>query len=272
MKASAYSAEEAIQVSYPGKLKVPGWLYGILLPLIVLVIWEMAARLNWVSESMLPAPTAIAAAFARLAASGELFIHLKASLARAAGGFLIGGAAGLLTGIFTGLGRWVERTLDPSLQMLRTVPLMAVIPLFILWFGVGELSKWLLISFGSFFSLYFHTYLGVRNIDVKLYDVSRTLQYSKWQLLSKLILPSALPNILLGIRLAAGASWLLLAIAEMMGASSGVGYMLQDARVYAQTDVVFVGIILFALVGKLSDSGVKFLEKRWLHWQDTIKN
>ncbi|MBB3111439.1 sulfonate transport system permease protein [Paenibacillus phyllosphaerae] len=251
--------------------RLPKWLYGWLLPLLLLTIWEIAARLNLVSETMLPAPSLIAAAFGRLAASGELAEHLRSSFIRAGGGFLLGGTIGLLLGVFTGLGKWAERTLDPSLQMLRTVPLLAVIPLFILWFGVGELSKWLLISIGAFFPLYFHTFLGVRSIDFKLYEVSKVLEYSKLQLMTQVILPAALPNILLGLRLSVGTSWLLLAVAEMMGASSGVGYMIQDARVYMQTDIVFVGIILFALVGKLTDSAVWILERRWLHWQNTYK-
>ncbi|MFD2330996.1 ABC transporter permease [Cohnella sp. GCM10020058] len=251
--------------------RLPRWTHGWLLPLVVLAVWELAADLGWVSASMLPAPSTIAAAFVRLAASGELETHLRVSLIRAGGGFLLGGATGLLLGLFTGLGKWAERTLDPTIQMIRTVPLLAVIPLFILWFGVGELSKWLLIGLGSFFPLYFHTFLGVRSADFKLYEVARTLRFSRIQLLTKLVLPAALPNILLGVRLSSGVAWLMLAVAEMMGASAGVGYMIQDARVYAQTDIVFVGILLFALVGKLCDSGVRLLERRWLRWRHTHK-
>lgn len=250
---------------------LPKWLYGWLLPLTVFIIWEIAADAGGVSPSMLPAPSVIMHTFWTLIRSGELAEHVGISIWRAGGGFLLGGATGLLIGLFSGLGKWAERALDPTIQMLRTVPLLAVIPLFILWFGVGELSKWLLIGLGSFFPLYYHTFLGVRSVDVKLYEASRTLQFSRIQLLTKLILPAAMPNILLGIRLATGVAWLLLAVAEMMGASAGVGYMIQDARVYAQTDIVFVGIILFALVGKLCDSGVRLLEKRLLSWQNTYK-
>ncbi|MFD0714205.1 ABC transporter permease [Paenibacillus sp. GCM10027626] len=253
------------------KIRLPVWLHGWLVPCTILVIWEAASALGLVSQSMLPAPSRIAAAFSGLMANGELLDHLGSSLLRASGGFLLGSSTGLLLGIFAGLGKWVERTLDPTLQMMRTIPLLAVIPLFILWFGVGELSKMLLISLGAFFPVYFHTFLGVRSADRKLYDVTRILDFSRLQLLKKLILPAALPNILLGIRLSVGVSWLLLAVAEMMGASSGVGYMIQDARVYGQTDIVFVGIILFALTGKLSDSAVRLLENRWLSWRSTYK-
>jgi len=250
---------------------LPKWLYGWVLPISVLVLWQAASALGLVSDSALPAPSRIAEAFWQLCVSGALAEHLRVSLLRAGAGFLLGGATGLLLGVFAGLGRWAERTLDPTIQMLRTVPLLAVIPLFILWFGVGEFSKTLLIALGSFFPLYFQTHLGVRGTDRKLYEVTRILQYSKFTLLTKLVLPAALPNILLGVRLSVGVSWLLLAVAEMMGASAGVGYMIQDARVYAQTDIVFVGILLFALVGKLSDSVVRLAERRCLRWSNSYK-
>lgn len=251
--------------------RMPKWLYGWVVPLALVSLWQAGSALGLVSESALPAPSRIAAAFWELCVNGDMAEHLKMSLIRASGGFLLGGATGLLLGAFTGLGKWAERTLDPSIQMLRTVPLLAVIPLFILWFGVGEFSKVLLIALGSFFPLYFHTHLGVKSADRKLYEVTRILHYSKLKLMTRLILPAALPNILLGIRLSVGASWLLLAVAEMMGASAGVGYMIQDARVYAQTDIVFVGILLFAVVGKLSDSLVRLAERKCLRWRNTYK-
>lgn len=116
-----------------------------------------------------------------------------------------------------------------------------------------------------------NTFLGIRNVDQKLYEVSSILQYSKWQQLTRLIIPAALPNILLGIRLSIGASWLVLVVAEMMATSSGIGYMIQDARAYSNTDIVFVGIIIFAIVGKCSDTIVRILEGKWLRWRDTYK-
>ncbi|MBW7475515.1 ABC transporter permease [Paenibacillus oenotherae] len=265
------AGEKQTVIGRERRMRLPNWLYGWMVPVIVLALWEAASALGLVSDSALPAPSRIAAAFWQLCSNGDMAEHLMMSAIRAGGGFLLGAATGLLLGVFTGLGKWAERTLDPSIQMLRTVPLLAVIPLFILWFGVGEFSKVLLIALGSFFPLYFHTHLGVRSADRKLYEVTRILQYSKLMLLTRLIIPAALPNILLGIRLSVGASWLLLAVAEMMGASAGVGYMIQDARVYAQTDIVFVGIILFALVGKLSDSAVRLAERRCLRWSNTYK-
>ncbi|WP_238996622.1 ABC transporter permease [Paenibacillus pinistramenti] len=250
-----------------GAAKLQGWI----VPLVILIVWQAVAMLEIVSAAQLPAPSRIVQTFVRLCVSGELPRHLGASAVRAVTGFLLGSAAGLLLGLFTGLGKWAERTLDPSLQMLRTVPLMALIPLFILWFGVGEFSKILIIALGSFFPVYFHTFLGVRTADRKLHEVTRVLQYSAVQKLVSLILPAALPNILLGIRLAVSASWLILAIAEMMGASSGIGYMIQDARVFSNTDIVFVGLAVFIAVGKLSDMGVRVLERHWLRWSSAYK-
>ncbi len=127
----------------------------------------------------------------------------------------------------------------------------------------------MLIANGAFFPIYVNTYLGIRGVDSKIFDVARVLQFSKWKQITKLILPAALPNILLGVRLSLGIAWLGLVVAELMGASEGVGYMIMDARQFSQTDVVFVGIIIFAVVGKLTDSFVRVLEKRLLKWRDS---
>lgn len=206
-----------------------------------------------------------------MTASGELAKHLGISAWRALLGFLIGGGLGLAAGLWVGFSYKTERLLDPSLQMLRTLPHLAIAPLFILWFGFGETSKILLIAKGSFFPLYVNTFLGIRSVDNKLFDVGRVLQFSKWQMMSKLIIPASLPNIFLGIRLSVGIAWLGLVVAEMMGSSSGVGYLINDARSFSLTTVVFVGIIVFAVVGKLSDSLVKLLESRLLRWQDSYR-
>lgn len=251
--------------------RIPKGIHGWLVPLALVAVWEAAAALDLISAATLPAPSTIIWQFFSLIASGELFEHLGISAYRAGLGFLLGAAAGLLLGLSTGLGKLAERTLDPSLQMLRTIPLLSLIPLFILWFGVGEFSKILMIALGAFFPVYVNTFLGIRNVDSKLIEVSRIFQYSRWQLLGKMIIPAALPNILLGLRLSLGVAWLVLVVAEMMGTSAGVGYMIQDARAYSQTDKVFVGISIFAIVGKLSDSAIRLLEARWLRWRDTFK-
>jgi sulfonate transport system permease protein len=244
---------------------------GILVPVIILVIWQSAGMMGKLNPTLLPTPGQIIEEFVNLTASGELFLHLRISFWRALLGFLLGGAIGLAAGLWVGFSYRTERLIDPSLQMLRTLPHLALAPLFILWFGFGEASKILLIAKGAFFPLYVNTFLGIRSVDGKLFDVARVLQFSRWQLITKLVLPASLPNIFLGVRLSIGVAWLGLVVAEMMGSSSGIGFLINDARYFSITTVVFVGIIVFAAVGKITDSLVKLLEKRLLRWQDSYK-
>ncbi|NQX61075.1 ABC transporter permease [Paenibacillus qinlingensis] len=244
------------------------YVYGLILPVIIIAVWQLVGSLHWVAPQLLPTPINIFKAFISLISDGILFDNLSVSIYRAVIGFAIGGGLGLLSGLLVGFFRKTEYTLDPTLQMIRTVPHLAIMPLFILWFGFGEFSKVLLIAKGAFFPLYLNTFLGIRGIDSKLFEVSRVLEFSRFKQITKLILPSAMPNILLGVRLSIGMAWLSLIVAELMGANSGVGYMISDARQFAQTDVVFVGIVIFALVGKFTDSFVRKLEDRLLRWRD----
>ncbi|MGZ4160199.1 MAG: ABC transporter permease [Neobacillus sp.] len=255
------------------KLQGPGLIMvrGIVLPILILVVWQLVGSLLQVSNTILPTPLDILHSFQELIQSGELFGHLKISVTRALIGFILGAGLGLLFGILTGLSNKTEQFVDPSLQMLRTVPHLALSPLFILWFGLGELSKELLIALGAFFPLYVNALLGIRGVDKKLFDVARILEFSRWNQVTKLIFPAALPNILLGVRLSLGAAWLGLVVSELMGASEGIGYLIMDARQFSRTDVVFVGIIIFALGGKLADSIVRILESRLLKWRDSYQ-
>lgn len=244
---------------------------GSLIPVVVLAIWQLGSVSHWIDPMMFPAPSRIVAAFLELIRSGELWYHLQISILRALVGFLIGGGLGLSFGLFVGMSKHAEDVLDPTVQMLRTIPLLAITPLFILWFGFGELSKILLIAMGAFFPLYVNSFLGVRNVDSRLFDVARVLEFSKWNQMVRLVLPAAMPNVLLGLRLSISVAWLVLVVAELMGSDQGVGYLIQDARSFMRTEVVFIGIFLFAAVGKLTDSLVRILEKRLLSWQDSYK-
>lgn len=246
-------------------------LRGIGLPILILIIWQAVGTIFAISKTVLPTPADILLSFQSLLASGELTRHLLVSLTRALIGFFIGAGLGLLFGTVSGLSNLVEQYVDPSLQMLRTVPHLALAPLFILWFGLGETSKVLLIALGAFFPLYVNTLLGIRGVDKKLFDVARILEFSRVKQITKLILPAALPNILLGIRLSLGAAWLGLVVSELMGASEGIGYLIMDARQFSRTDVVFVGIIIFALGGKIGDSLVRILERKLLKWRDSYQ-
>ncbi|ALC52540.1 sulfonate ABC transporter permease [Bacillus cereus] len=253
------------------KLNVKVLVRVITIPVIILIIWQLAGVFGLVSKTVLPTPLDIFLAFQELIKTGELFGHLSISVFRAAAGFFIGGGLGIILGTIVGFSTRSEQYLDPSVQMLRTVPHLAVAPLFVLWFGFGETSKVLLIADGAFFPLYVNAFLGIRGVDSKLFDVARVLEFSKRKLITKLILPSALPNLLLGARLSLGVAWVSLVVAELMGSTEGIGYMIMDARQFSNTDIVFVGIIIFAFVGKFSDSLVRLLEVKFLRWRDNFK-
>nr|WP_206702076.1 ABC transporter permease [Bacillus sp. CCB-MMP212] len=253
------------------KLNVKVLVRAITIPVIILIIWQLAGVFVLVSKTVLPTPLDIFLAFQELIKTGELFGHLSISVFRAAAGFFIGGGLGIILGTIVGFSTRSEQYLDPSVQMLRTVPHLAVAPLFVLWFGFGETSKVLLIADGAFFPLYVNAFLGIRGVDSKLFDVARVLEFSKRKLITKLILPSALPNLLLGARLSLGVAWVSLVVAELMGSTEGIGYMIMDARQFSNTDIVFVGIIIFAFVGKFSDSLVRLLEVKFLRWRDNFK-
>ncbi|HDR7872005.1 TPA: ABC transporter permease, partial [Bacillus wiedmannii] len=199
---------------------------AIAIPVIVLIIWQLAGVFDLVSKTVLPTPLDIFLAFQELIKTGELFGHLSISVFRAAAGFFIGGSLGIILGTIVGFSTRSEQYLDPSVQMLRTVPHLAVAPLFVLWFGFGETSKVLLIADGAFFPLYVNAFLGIRGVDSKLFDVARVLEFSKRKLITKLILPAALPNLLLGARLSLGVAWVSLVVAELMGSTEGIGYMI----------------------------------------------
>jgi sulfonate transport system permease protein len=269
MKVEVYAPSKYLLVKK--RFRIPSWTKGFVLPLFIVAIWQYVGGAGFISATLLPTPLTILAAFYSLTLSGELFANLQISIARAVGGFLLGGGLGLLFGILVGFSKNTESYVDPSLQMLRTIPNLAVTPLFILWFGFDEVSKILLISLGAFFPIYINTFLGIRGVDSKLFDVARVLEFNWKKQITHLILPAALGNILLGVRLSLGIAWLSLVVAELMGSSSGVGYMIMDARQFSQTDKVFVGIIIFAVVGKLTDSFVRLLERKLLRWRSTFQ-
>ncbi|RKN76048.1 ABC transporter permease [Paenibacillus ginsengarvi] len=251
------------------KRKLESLALGALLPVLLLAVWQLLGDAGLISRLLFPTPLTIAESLVRLTENGDLFEHLRISVVRAALGFVLGGGAGLAFGLLVGFSRSSERVLDPSVQMIRMVPHLAIAPLFILWFGFGEPSKVLLIAKGAFFPLYINTYLGIRGTDKKLFEVARVLGFSKPKQVVRLVLPSAAANILLGVRLSLGLSWLGLVVAELMGASSGIGYLMSEARQFSKTPVVFVCIILFAVIGKAADSLVLLLEKRLLVWRDS---
>lgn len=242
-----------------------------LIPALALGVWELLAHSGLVPRRVLPAPSAVFDAFLRLLGSGELTTHLEISFQRAALGFLLGGSVGLALGFANGLSRVSEVLLDSPLQMLRTIPHLALLPIVILWFGIGEESKVFLVSLGAVFPLYINTFHGIRSIDPGLLELARVYQLSRTRIVFDIILPAALPSILIGVRYALGITWLTLIVAETIASSSGIGFLAMNARELLQTEVVVLSIVLYALLGKSSDSVARLLERSWLKWHHTQK-
>ena len=236
------------------------------LPILLLAAWQISVSTGWLSSRILPSPTAVRAAGWALLQSGEIWSHLAISSWRAGVGLAIGGGLGLVLGFISGLSRWGERFLDSSVQMIRNIPHLALIPLVILWFGIDESAKVFLVALGSLFPIYLNTYHGIRNVDAGLVEMSRSYGLSGFSLFWQVILPGALPSILVGLRFALGFMWLTLIVAETISASSGIGYLAMNAREFLQTDVVVLAIVLYALLGKLADTAARLLERLWLRW------
>ena len=237
-----------------------------LVPLLIIIAWQAAASAGEIDNRVMPSPLAVLKAGKDLAVSGQLWLHLKISFIRAMIGFAIGGGIGLALGLITGLSKRGELLLDSTVQMIRTIPPLALIPLVILWFGIDESAKLFLVAFGTLFPVYINTYHGIRSVDNGLVEMARSYGLKGWPLFRDVILPGALPSILVGVRFALGFAWILLIVAETISASTGIGYLATNAREFLQTDVVVLSILLYALLGKASDAVARLLERRWLRW------
>jgi sulfonate transport system permease protein len=244
------------------KRNVQPWI----VPIVALVFWQLSSQSGWLSSRILPEPLAVVKAGIQLALSGELLRHVWISALRALGGFLIGGGLGLVLGLLTGSFRKAEILLDTSLQMIRNIPPLAMIPLVILWFGIDESAKLFLISLGVFFVIYINTFHGIRSVDPALIEMGKSYGLRGWALYHEIILPGALSSILVGVRYALGFMWVILIVAETISAQEGIGYMTMNAREFLQTDVVLLGILLYALLGKLADVLARVSERYWLKW------
>ena len=241
-------------------------------PLLLIALWQLSAASGWLSSRVLPAPLDVAAAAWKLSESGELWLHVKVSSARALSGLAIGGGLGLLLGLLTGSVRVAETLLDSSIQMVRNIPALALIPLVILWFGIDESAKLFLIAVSVFFPIYLNTFHGIRNVDPGLIEMGRSYGLNRWQLYTQVILPGALSSILVGLRFSLGLMWVILIVAETISAQAGIGYLTMNAREFLQTDIVLVGILLYALLGKLADLFARALEQYWLRWHPGYHN
>jgi sulfonate transport system permease protein len=237
-----------------------------LVPILVLLAWQTGSQFGLIEANVLPAPSAVAAAGWHLARSGELWTNIEVSAARALVGFAIGGGIGFVLGMTNGLSSISDTLTDSTLQMLRNIPHLALIPLVILWFGIDEEAKIFLVALGVFFPIYVNTQHGVRSVDPHLLEMGRAYGMSEAALFLRVVLPGALPSIFVGLRYGLGIMWLTLIVAETISASSGIGYMAMNAREFMQVDVVVFSILVYAALGKLADSVARLLERTTLRW------
>ncbi len=244
---------------------------GWAVPAALLVAWQIASSVGLISDSVLPSPAAVVRAGARLTASGELFENARVSFLRAIAGLIVGGGIGFALGLANGVSRLSETLTDSTLQMVRNIPHLALIPLVILWLGIEEEAKLFLVALGVFFPIYVNTFHGVRTVDPQLLEMGRSYGMSRWLLFRRVILPGALPSVFVGLRYALGIMWLTLIVAETIAAQSGLGYMAMQAREFLQTDVVVLAILIYAALGKLADSIARALERRFLRWNPAFR-
>jgi sulfonate transport system permease protein len=244
---------------------------GWLIPALILVVWQGAATLGLLSESILPSPVAVAAAAWRLTLSGELPRNIEISFLRAIAGLAVGGGIGFALGLANGMSKISNALSDSTLQMIRNLPHLALIPLVILWFGIDEGAKLFLVALGVFFPVYINTLHGVRTVDPQLIEMATSYGMRPGALFTRVILPGALPSIFVGLRYALGIMWLTLIVAETIAAQSGIGYMAMQAREFMQVDVVVLSILIYALLGKLADTTARALERASLSWHPAFQ-
>jgi sulfonate transport system permease protein len=237
-----------------------------LVPALLLIVWECLTQLGAIPAHILPAPSKVAATGAKLLFQGTLLGDLRVSLTRAAIGFFIGGSIGFALGTTAGFSRIADAVIDRSVQMLRAIPFLAVLPMVIVWLGVAEAQKVFLVSLGVMFPVYVNTTLGIRQVDPKLIELGKVNGLTRWQMIRQIILPGALPSILNGVRYSLATAWLALVVAESVGASAGLGFLALDAREFLRTDVIVLIIIIYALIGVSADAAARALERWLLAW------
>ncbi|SDW44437.1 sulfonate transport system permease protein [Amycolatopsis xylanica] len=236
-------------------------------PVVLIALWQLASATGVLPPDKLSSPWTVLQAGAEVVRSGELGDAFAVSISRVAFGFLIGGAAGVLLGTISGLFKWGEVLVDPPVQMLRTLPFLGLIPLFILWFGIGEEPKIALVALGVAFPLYLNVHSGIRAVDDQLIEATRALGFTGAERLWHVVLPSALPQALVGLRQSLGLAWLALIVGETVNADAGLGFLINNAREFLRTDVIVVGLIVYAALGLLTDAVVRLLERRALRWR-----
>ncbi|MGV3184875.1 ABC transporter permease subunit [Weissella paramesenteroides] len=238
-----------------------------LIPVAIIIIWEVIVDAGMIDTTYVPSPSAVGSQAITLWQEGTLQQNIGISLYRATIGLLIGGTIGFTLGVANGLSRISNLLFNSTVQMVRNIPHLALIPLIIIWLGIGEPAKVTLVAIGVMFPIYINTLHGIQSIDPKLIEMGRSYQLSKWQMLTKIIFPGAMPTILMGIRYALGVMWTTLIVSETISSSSGIGYMETNAQQFLDMPTIFLAIIIYAILGKVSDWIAALLESIMLDWQ-----
>lgn len=247
------------------KIALPARIYS---PLAVLVFWQLGSSLGAIPERILPAPTTILAASWEVATNGTLLDALLVSSQRVLLGFALGAVLGISLGVLTGMSRFADTAVDPLIQAARALPHLGLVPLFIIWFGIGELPKVLIISLGVLYPLYLNTASGFRQIDPKLLEAGHVMSFGFFQRLRTIIIPSAAPQLFVGLRQASAAAWLSLIVAEQVNAREGLGFLINNARDFYRTDLVIFGLIVYASLGLLSEALIRAWERHTFRYRN----
>jgi len=239
-------------------------------PLLLLALWEILSRAGIIPVHTLAPPSTVLVTLADMIRSGELPGNLLVSFGRAALGLGLGVGLGVLFGLLAGLSRQGEALVDPVMQIKRTIPVVALAPLFIIWFGIGETPKIALIAFASLFPVYLNLYNGIRGVDKRLVDAALSFGLNRWQLIMHVILPGALPSLLVGLRYSLTVSIVMLVIAEQINATAGLGFLVNNARDFMRTDIIVVCLMVYALLGLGADLLIRIVENRALAWRPKL--
>jgi len=245
-------------------------LFTIVLPVFILLLWEFSSRMGFVKSTLLPSPTDIFITSLNMIKSGELFHHLGISIFRVLQGYAIGASLGIAVGVLTGLFPKIEQIFSLFLGFLRPIPVIAWVPVLILWMGIDESSKITVIAIGSFWPVLINVVDGIRNVDKRYLEVAQILEKNRKQVLFKVVFPSALPSIFTGLRIGIGTAWMCVVGAELIAASSGIGYLIMYSRELLQSDVMYVGVFSIGITGLLIDKLLKIIEARLLKWNVNI--
>ncbi|GAA1574666.1 MULTISPECIES: ABC transporter permease [Kribbella] len=239
-------------------------------PVLLLVVWSIGSAAGWIDQRILSAPWTVVSTAGELISDGRLQSNLWTSAQRALIGLALGIVAGVVLALISGLSRIGEAVLDGPIQIKRAIPSLALLPLLILWLGIGESMKVVTILLGVFVPIYLHTHNGLRTIDSRYVELAQTVGLSQWDFIRRVVLPGALPGFLLGLRFAVTGAWLSLVVVEQINSTSGIGYMMELARTYGQTDIIIVGLVVYGVLGLLSDAAVRLIQRRALSWRRTL--